>query len=39
MRRALHVLTMRHVQQRDGGWCIVDLVGNHGRVRTVPMPT
>jgi hypothetical protein len=23
---------------RDGRWCIVDLVGKHGRVRTVPMP-
>ena len=31
-------LTMRHVQQRDNRWCIVDLVGKHGRVRTVPMP-
>jgi hypothetical protein len=26
-------------QQRDGRWCIVDLVGKHGRVRTAPMPT
>jgi integrase len=32
-------LTMAHIQQRDGRWCIVDLVGKHGRVRTVPMPT
>jgi integrase len=32
-------LTSGHVQQRDGRWCIVDLVGKHGRVRTVPMPT
>jgi site-specific recombinase XerD len=32
-------LTFAHVQQRDGRWCIVDLVGKHGRVRTVPMPT
>src|SRR4051812_33485808 len=31
-------LTMKHVQQRDNRWCIVDLVGKHGRVRTVPMP-
>ena len=31
-------LTMAHVQQRDGRWCIVDLVGKHNRVRTVPMP-
>jgi integrase len=30
---------MRHVQQRDNRWCIVDLVGKHGRVRTIPMPT
>ena len=28
---------MEHIQQRDGRWCIVDLVGKHGRVRTVPM--
>src|SRR5205085_7636286 len=27
-----------HVRQRDGRWCIVDLVGKHGRVRTAPMP-
>jgi integrase len=27
------------LQQRDGRWCIVDLVGKHGRVRTAPMPT
>ena len=27
------------MQQRDGRWCIVDLVGKHGRVRTAPMPT
>jgi hypothetical protein len=26
-------------QQRDGRWCIVDLVGKHGRVSTAPMPT
>src|SRR5579862_9788541 len=31
-------LTFVHVQQRDGRWCIVDLVGKHGRVRTAPMP-
>jgi len=29
--------TMEHIQQRDGRWCIVDLFGKHGRVRTVPM--
>jgi integrase len=31
-------LTFAHVQQRDGRSCIVDLVGKHGRVRTVPVP-
>src|ERR1700719_135764 len=32
-------LTFTHLQRRDGRWCIVDLVGKHGRVRTAPMPT
>src|SRR6185436_16867567 len=32
-------LTTKHIQQRDARRCIVDLVGKHGRVRTVPMPT
>jgi integrase len=32
-------LTMGHVEQRDGRWCIVDLRGKHGRVRTIPAPT
>src|SRR5258708_1412733 len=32
-------LTFAHVQQRDGRWCIVDLKGKHGRIRTMPMPT
>jgi len=32
-------LSFKHTQQRDSRWCIVDLVGKHGRVRTVPMPT
>jgi integrase len=32
-------LTLGHVQQREGRWCIVDLVGKHQRVRTVPMPS
>jgi hypothetical protein len=31
-------MTLGHVRQRDGRWCIVDLVGKHGRVRTIPMP-
>jgi len=31
-------LSFDHIQQRDGRWCIVDLIGKHGRIRTVPMP-
>ena len=31
-------LGVDHVQQREGRWVIVDLVGKHGRVRSVPMP-
>jgi site-specific recombinase XerD len=38
-RSEVAALTVGHVQQRDGRWCIVDLVGKHGRVRTIPMPT
>src|SRR5579862_7958067 len=38
-RSEVAALTFEHVQQRDGRWCIVDLVGKHGRVRTAPMPT
>ena len=37
-RSEVAALTVWHVQQRDGRWCIVDLVGKHGRVRTIPMP-
>ena len=33
-RSEVAALTVSHVQQRDGRWCIVDLVGKHGRVRT-----
>src|SRR5450759_4302601 len=38
-RSEVAALTFGHVQQRDGRWCIVDLVGKPGRVRTIPMPT
>jgi integrase len=38
-RSELANLTIKHVQQRDNRWCVVDLVGKHGRVRTIPMPT
>src|SRR5277367_4449291 len=37
-RSEVAALTSAHVQQRDGRWCIVDLIGKHGRVRTAPMP-
>src|ERR1022692_2995980 len=38
-RSELAALTMKYFQMRDSRWCIVDLVGKHGCVRTVPMPT
>jgi integrase/recombinase XerD len=38
-RSEVAALTIEHTQQRDSRWCIVDLVGKHGRVRTIPMPT
>jgi integrase len=38
-RSEVAALTLGHIQQRDSRWCIVDLVGKHGRVRTIPMPT
>ena len=39
LRRAeVAALTCDHIQQRDGRWCVLDLTGKGGRVRTVPMP-
>src|ERR1700687_5646748 len=38
-RSEVAALTLKHIQQRDSRWCIVDLVGKHGRVRTIPIPT
>src|ERR1700674_5669774 len=38
-RSEVAALTLKHIQQRDSRWCIVDLVGKHGRVRTIPVPT
>lgn len=32
-------LNFEHIQQRDGRWVIVDLVGKGNRVRSVPMPS
>ena len=31
-RSEVAALTVAHVQQRDGRWCIVDLVGKHGEI-------
>jgi site-specific recombinase XerD len=38
-RSEVAALTFTYIQQRDGRWCIVDLVAKHGRVRTIPVPT
>jgi integrase len=29
---------MEHLQQREGHWAIIDLIGKGGHVRTVPVP-
>jgi site-specific recombinase XerD len=31
-------LNCAHVQEREGRWLIADLVGKHGRIRSVPIP-
>jgi len=31
-------LTFEHLQQRENRWLIADLLGKHGRIRTVPIP-
>jgi site-specific recombinase XerD len=31
-------LTFNHIQQRDGRWVLVDLIGKRDKVRSVPMP-
>jgi integrase len=31
-------LTFGHIQQRDGRWVLVDLVGKRDKIRSVPMP-
>lgn len=36
-RQEVAALTVEHLQQRDGRWAIVDLVGKRGKVRTVPI--
>lgn len=32
------VLTFEHIQQRDGRWVLVDLVGKRDKIRSIPMP-
>jgi integrase len=32
-------LQLEHIQQRDGRWVIVDMIGKGARVRSVPMPS
>ena len=38
-RSEVAALTFEHIQQREGRWVIVDLVGKGKRVRTVPIPS
>jgi integrase len=37
-RKELVNLTFENIQMRDNRWCIVDITGKGGRIRTVPMP-
>ena len=38
-RSEVAALALARIQQLEGRWCIVDLNGKHGRIRTVPIPT
>jgi site-specific recombinase XerD len=37
-RSEIAMLTVEHIQQRDGRWVIVDLVGKRNHIRSVPIP-
>jgi site-specific recombinase XerD len=37
-RSEIAALDCAHVQERDGRWLVADLIGKHGRIRTVPLP-
>jgi len=37
-RSEVAALVVDHLQIRDGRWLIADIVGKHGRIRTVPVP-
>src|SRR5579871_2680304 len=38
-RSELASLHCEHIQEREGRWLVVDLVGKHGRIRSVPIPS
>jgi site-specific recombinase XerD len=38
-RREVASLTVDHVQQREGRWVLVDIIGKGNRVRSVPIPS
>lgn len=38
-REELSRLTWNKIQQREGRWVIVDIIGKRGKVRSVPMPS
>ncbi len=33
------ILSISHIQQREGRWAIVDIIGKRDKMRTVPMPS
>ncbi len=37
-RSEIVALTFEQIQQREGRWCIIDILGKRGRIRTVPVP-
>ncbi|MEP7037485.1 MAG: tyrosine-type recombinase/integrase [Acidobacteriota bacterium] len=40
LRRAeASILSVSHIQQREGRWAIVDIVGKRDKMRTIPMPS
>ena len=38
-RDEVSAMAFSHIQQRDGRWVLVDLIGKGGRIRSVPMPS
>jgi hypothetical protein len=33
------IFSFHHIEQREGRWAIVDIVGKRDKMRTVPMPS